>query len=141
MYSSVFSYVKGLIISAPEISKPLPFSSISSGVPIITRSAIFSLRIFSAASKVLLSIDSGRMIFFLSILALSLILSINLLIIVFIAFLPAKYLLTHSLPQAGNLRHCRNNAFDITFKCKHLQHYIIYLFSTFYKYLFAKNYT
>ena len=66
---------------APEMSKPLPFFSISSGVPMMIRFAIPSFRIFSAASYVLLSIDSGRTMVFLSAFALSLILSINAMVI------------------------------------------------------------
>ena len=56
-------------------------TSVASGVPMMIRFAIPSFRIFSAASYVLLSIDSGRTMVFLSAFALSLILSINAMVI------------------------------------------------------------
>ena len=76
---------------APETSRPLLCSPISSGVPMITRLASPSFKIFSAATHVLRSMDSGRTMVFLSALAFSLIISITA-IILFTPFLMLKHI-------------------------------------------------
>ena len=78
-YSSNLSEVSGLMIVAPSTLTPY-FSASAFTVassPIKIRFAVFSSKIFAAARSVLSSSDSGNTIVFISCLALSLIPSIN----------------------------------------------------------------
>ena len=96
IYFCLLGSLKGSTTVAPEISNPSEFFAISSGAPMMMRLAMSALSIFSAASNVLLSIDSGRTMVFLSALALAMMSSINAIYIhLLLEFLVVKSILVN----------------------------------------------